>query len=137
MKLTLEEASKIVDGALAKGREMKLAPLSVVVVDDGGYPKALKREDEATMFRPRIALGKAWGAVAMGASSREIGERMKDRPAFLGALSDLAGGKIVPVAGGLIIRKEGRVVGAVGVSGASSDDDEACAMAGIAAAGLN
>src|SRR4029077_19551772 len=95
MKLTLESASLIVDKALAKAREAKFRPMCVAVLDDGGHVKVLKREDGASILRPNIAIGKAWGAGGMGESSRQLGERLKERPAFLGALSDMSGGKVV------------------------------------------
>ena len=136
MKLTLEQASVIVDRAIAKARELKIRPLCVAVLDDGGHVKALKREDGASIWRPQIAIGKAWGAIGMGESSREIGQRLKERPAFLGALSDMSGGKVVPVPGGVLILKDLVIIGAVGISGATSDEDEACAIEGIRAAGL-
>lgn len=136
MKLTLEQASIIVDKAIAKGREMKIRPLCVAVLDDGGHVKALKREDGASILRPQIAIGKAWGSLGMGESSREIGQRLKERPAFLGALSAMSEGKVVPVPGGVLILKDNTIIGAVGISGASSDEDEACAIEGIRAAGL-
>src|ERR671922_1915380 len=136
MKLTLVQASMIVDQALAKAREMKIRPLCVVVLDDGGNLKALKREDGASILRPQIAISKAWGAVGMGESSRSLAERLKDRPAFLGALSDMSGGKVVPVAGGVLITDGDDIIGAVGASGGTADEDEACAVAGIQAAGL-
>lgn len=136
MKLTLEQASLIVDKALVRARELGLKPLCVAVLDEGGHLKALKREDGASMFRSDIAIGKAWGALAMGASSRRIGERARERPEFFSALSDLAGGRVVPAPGGVLICAQEEVVGAVGASGASSDEDEACAIAGIEGAGL-
>ena len=136
MKLTLEQASVIVDRAIAKARELKIRPLCVAVLDDGGHGKALKRGDGASILRPQIAIGKAWGAIGMGESSREIGQRLKERPAFLGALSDMSGGKVVPVPGGVLILKDLVIIGAVGISGATSDEDEACAIEGIRAAGL-
>lgn len=136
MTLTLEKASTIVDKALAKAREMKYRPMCVAVLDEGGHVKALKREDGASILRPQIAIGKAWGAVGMGESSRQLGERLKERVAFLGALSDMSGGKVVPVAGGVLILQGGAIIGAVGVSGGTADEDEACAIEGIKAAGL-
>lgn len=136
MKLTLEQASIIVDKTLAKGRELKIRPLCVAVLDDGGHLKALKREDGASILRPQIATGKAWGALGMGESSRELGQRLKERPAFLGALSDMSEGKVVPVPGGVLILKDGEIIGAAGVSGGTSDEDETCAIEGIRAAGL-
>src|ERR671925_1015793 len=103
MQLTLEQASIIADKTLAKARESKYRPMCVAVLDEGGHLKALKREDGASILRPQIAIGKAWGAVGMGESSRSLSERLKDRPTFLGALSTMSGGKVVPVAGGVLI----------------------------------
>jgi uncharacterized protein GlcG (DUF336 family) len=137
MKLTLENASVIVDRALAKAREMKIRPLCVAVLDDGGNLKALKREDGASILRPQIAISKAWGAVGMGESSRSLADRLKDRPAFLGALSDMSAGKVVPVPGGVLIMDGNAIIGAVGASGGTSDEDETCVIAGIQAAGLD
>ncbi len=136
MKLTLEKASIIVDKTLEKARELKIRPLCVAVLDEGGHLKALKREDGASILRPQIVIGKAWGAVGMGESSRELGQRLKDRPTFLNSLSDLSDGKVVPVAGGVLILEDNSIIGAVGVSGGTSDEDEACAIEGIRAAGL-
>ena len=136
MKLNLEKASIIVDQALAAARKMKISPLCVAVLDDGGHLVALKRADGASIMRPTIAIGKAWGAIGMGESSRSLAKRLKDRPAFLGALSDMSGGKVVPVAGGVLIIDGATIIGAVGASGATAEDDEACAIAGIEAAGL-
>ena len=136
MKLTLEKASIIVDKSLEKARELKIRPLCVAVLDEGGHLKALKRDDDASILRPQIAIGKAWGAVGMGESSRELGQRLKNRPTFLNSLSDLTDGKVVPVAGGVLILEGISIIGAVGVSGGTSDEDEACAIEGIRAAGL-
>ena len=137
MKLTLEKASIIVDQALAKAQEMKIRPFCVAVLDEGGHLKALKRADGASLLRPKIAMGKAWGAIGMGESSRQLGSRLKERPAFLGALSDMSGGRVVPVPGGVLVMDGNEIIGAVGASGASADEDEACAIAGIRAAGLD
>lgn len=136
MKLTLEKASIIVDRALARAGEMKIQPLCVAVLDDGGHLVALKRADGASILRPTIAIGKAWGAIGMGESSRHLAKRLKERPEFLGALSDMSGGKVVPVAGGVLIMDGATIIGAAGASGATSEEDEACAIAGIYAAGL-
>ncbi len=136
MKLTLQQATAIIDGALAKARQMGIRPLCVAVLDDGGNLKALKREDGASLLRPQIAIGKAWGAIGMGESSRSLADRLKERPAFLGALSDMSGGKVVPVPGGVLIMNEKVVIGAAGASGGTSDEDEACVVTGIQAAGL-
>lgn len=136
MKLTLQSASLVVDKALAKARESKFRPICVAVLDEGGHLKVMKREDGASILRPQIAVGKAWGAIGMGESSRQLGERLKERPAFLGALSTMSDGKVVPVAGGVLIIDGNEIIGAVGVSGGTSDEDETCAIAGIQAAGL-
>ena len=136
MKLTLESASTIADQTLAKARTSKFRPMCVAVLDDGGYLKVLKREDGASILRPQIAIGKAWGAVGMGESSRALSERLKERPAFLGALSTMSEGKVVPVAGGVLIMSGNEIIGSVGVSGGTADEDEACAIEGIKAAGL-
>jgi uncharacterized protein GlcG (DUF336 family) len=94
MKLTLDKASLIVDHALAHARGAKIRPLCIAVLDDGGHLKALKREDGASILRPTIAAGKAWGAIGMGESSRHLRDRLKENPSFLGALSDMSGGKV-------------------------------------------
>ena len=126
----------IVDRGLAHARAAKIRPLCIAVLDDGGNLKALKRDDGASILRPTIAIGKAWGAIGMGESSRHLGNRLKDMPAFLGALSDMSGGKVVPVPGGVLIMVGETIVGAAGASGASADEDEAAVIAGIKAAGL-
>jgi uncharacterized protein GlcG (DUF336 family) len=136
MKLTLESASTIADKTLAAARASKFRPMCVAVLDDGGCLKVLKREDGASILRPQIAVGKAWGAIGMGESSRALGERLKERPAFLGALSTMSEGKVVPVAGGVLIMSGNEIIGSVGVTGGTSDEDEACAIEGIKAAGL-
>ncbi len=135
--LTLDQASTIVDQALAKGRELSLQPLTVVVLDAGGQLKAMKREDRSSLLRPEIAMGKAWGTLGMGFGGREFARRAAANPVFLQALMAASGGRIVPVPGGVLIRDAaGEIVGAVGISGDTSDKDEACAVHGIRAAGL-
>lgn len=136
MKLTLDKANVIADQTLAKARAAKYRPMCVAVLDEGGHLKVLKREDAASILRPDIAIGKAWGAVGMGESSRALSERLKERPAFLGALSVMSQGKVVPVPGGVLIMDGADIVGAVGVSGGTAEEDEACAMEGIKAAGF-
>ena len=133
-KLTLDQASSIVDAALAKGAETGCQPLTVAVLDAGGHLVALKRQDDSSILRPEIASGKAWGALGMGIPSRTLGER----PAgFVNALMAASGGRVVPVPGGVLIRSgEGETIGAVGISGDTSEKDEVCAIAGVAAAGL-
>jgi uncharacterized protein GlcG (DUF336 family) len=136
MKLTLDKANVIADQTLAKARDAKYRPMCVAVLDEGGHLKVLKREDAASILRPDIAIGKAWGAVGMGESSRSLSERLKERPAFLGALSVMSQGKVVPVAGGVLIMDGAEIVGAVGVSGGTAEEDETCAIEGIKAAGF-
>lgn len=135
--LTLVAASTIVDAALAAGREAGMMPLTVVVLDAGGHVVALKREDGSGILRVDIATGKAWGALGMGMSSRQIRDRLSARPVFQGALAAVSGGRFVPVPGGVLVRDaEGAVIGAVGISGDASEKDEYCAVMGIRAAGL-
>ena len=135
--LTLAQASTIVDAALAKGRELNLNPLTVVVLDTGGHAVALKREDRSGIMRADIATGKAWGALGMGFGSRELFDRSTKQPMFITALAAVSQGRMVPVPGGVIVRGAGGdIVGAVGISGDVSDKDEMCAVAGIEAAGL-
>jgi len=136
-KVTLAEADTMIDAAIAKGHELELGKLSVVVLDDGGHPIAMKRDDGSEFLRPDIALAKAWGALGMGLASRALYARAKMLPVFVGALSDISGGRLVALPGGVIIRDaEGAVMGAIGVSGDQSDPDEVCAVAGVDAAGL-
>ncbi len=135
--LTLAQANTILQATLAKGRELGLAPLTVVVLDQAAQPKALAREDGASLLRPEIATGKAFGAMALGFGGRELARRSAKMPGFMNAFSDLCGGRAVPVPGGVLVRDaSGTVLGAVGVSGDASDKDEVCAVAGIEAAGL-
>ncbi len=136
-RLMLALAATIVDAALAKGRAMKFEPLTVVVLDAGGHCVALKREDNSGILRVEIATGKAYGALGFGFGSRELFERSQKQPIFMTAMAAIAGGKFVPVPSGVLIRNAtGDVIGAVGVSGDNSDNDEIAALAGIAAAGL-
>jgi len=140
MSLTLQQATTIVQTALRTGRETRCAPLAVAVLDAGGHLKAFAREDGAGIVRPQIAIGKAWGALGMGLGSRTLARRVADQPqqqAFFAALNAMSGGRVVPAAGGVLIRDAGgEVLGAVGISGDVSDKDEACALAGVAAAAL-
>jgi len=136
--LTLAQANAIVQAALAKGRELNLQPLTVAVLDAGGQVKAMQREDGSSLLRPEIATGKAYGALAMGLGGRELARRAQAMQGFMNALSDLAGGRgAVPVPGGVLAcGADGVVLGAVGISGDVSAQDEVCAVAGIQAAGL-
>jgi len=135
--VTLAQADSIISAALDHGRAATMKPLTVAVLDAGGHLVALKREDHSSLLRPQIALGKAWGTLALGFGCREIAKRAAAAPAFIGALSDMSGGKIVPVPGGVLIKDAGgAILGAVGISGDVSENDEACAVAGIRTAGL-
>lgn len=135
--LSLAQASTIIDAALAAGRANNFMPLTVVVLDNGGHLIALKREDGSGIMRTDIAIGKAWGALGLGLSSRAIGANNTDRPAFLNALAAASDGRCIPVAGGVLINDaQGETIGAVGISGDNSDNDEHCALEGIKAAGL-
>jgi uncharacterized protein GlcG (DUF336 family) len=134
--LTLAKANTIIDAALEKAAGLKLKPLTVAVLDAGGHAVALQRQDGSSILRPQIAAGKAFGALAVGTGSRALGQAAIDRPHFFQGLSGVSGGGIVPVPGGVLVRDSGAIVGAVGVSGDTSDNDEAAAIAGIAAAGF-
>lgn len=135
--IDLANATIIVDGALAQGRSLGLAPLTVAVLDGSGCLVSFKREDGSSLLRPEIAQAKAWGALGMGIGSRAIAQRASVAPAFVSAVNALAGGRLIPVPGGVLIRTRGNgIVGAVGITGATSDQDEACAVAGIEAAGF-
>ncbi len=135
--LTLDQSSQIVDAALGEARRRDFRPIIALVLDAGGYAKAMKREDGAGLLHYDIAMGKAWGAVAMGSASRVQGERMEQRPGVVAAIAAASGGRFMPIPGGVLIRSaDGELIGAVGVSGELSDNDEICAVAGIVAAGL-
>jgi uncharacterized protein GlcG (DUF336 family) len=135
--VTLSQANTIATAVLAAGRELGLKPLSVAVLDPGGHLIAFQRSDGASTLRPQIAIGKASAALGLGFSSRRIGELALERPQFMLSLGMIAAHGIVPAAGGVIIVDDhGETIGAVGVTGDSSDNDERCALAGIAAASL-
>ena len=135
--LTLKQANLIINTAVHIARELNLAPLTVVVLDAAGHVKALQREDGASMIRQQIATAKAWGAVSMGISSRSLASVAEKRPDFMNALIGITGGNLMPVPGGVLIRDtKNNVLGAVGISGDSSDQDERCAIAGIEAVGF-
>ena len=136
-KVTLEQANTIISAGQLKGREMGIGPLTIVVLDDGGHLVSMQREDISGILRFEIAFGKAWGGLAIGRSSRANETDILTREHFGVALAAASGGRIIPVAGGVLILDENsNVIGAVGVTGDSSDNDESCAIAGIEAAGL-
>ena len=135
--LTLSAANCIADKALEKGRELNFAPLIVVVLDAGGQIKVVKREDKSSLLRFEIAMGKAWGTLGMGFGGREIARRAVKQAGFYSALSDMSGGRMVPVPGGVLIKSDaGEIIGAVGISGDTSENDEICAVYGIRSANL-
>jgi uncharacterized protein GlcG (DUF336 family) len=137
MSLTLNQANQIIQAALALSYQKSYRPMAVVVLDDSGHLKAAQRQDGASMFRVDIATGKAWAAVAMGASSRVLTQRAADMPAFFGALAATGQGKFIPQTGAVLIKDDsGAVIGAVGASGGTGDEDEEICMAGVASAGL-
>jgi uncharacterized protein GlcG (DUF336 family) len=136
--LALAIAERIVDAALQTRRENAMLPLAVAVLDAGGQLVAFKREDGCGVLRHEIAVGKAAAALGMGMSTRLIRDRLAARPAFLGALAAAADGRFIPVPGGvLIVDAQRRAVGAVGISGDSSDKDEYCAIVAVHAAGMS
>ena len=135
--LTLAAAQTIISEGLKHGRSAKMKPLGIVVLDTRGALKAYAAEDKTSLKRFDIAHGKAYGCLAVGQGSRNLEKIVVDRPHFGAALAHVAGGTFIPVPGGALIRDgAGDIIGAVGVSGDTSDNDEACAMAGIKAAGL-
>ncbi|MEL6618908.1 MAG: heme-binding protein [Pseudomonadota bacterium] len=137
MALTLDAARKIIDVTRAKGREMDLKPLSVAVLDAGGHLLAFEREDGAAPGRYGIAQGKAYGAVMLGMAGTAQMARAEQQAYFIAAVNGVYGGQMVPVPGGILVRDaNGAVLGAVGVTGDTSDNDAAAGAAGIEAVGL-
>ena len=134
--LTLAKATIILDAALAEGRRRGFQPLTVAVLDAGGHLVAMKREDGSGILRLQVAFGKAYGALGLGVSSRALRDISLDRPTFTDAVAVASGGRFVPVPGGVLIRSaSGAIIGAVGISGETSDNDELCAVLGIRAGG--
>lgn len=135
--LSLFAAQKILETALAQARKTGLKPLAIAVMDDRGALKAFMAEDGASLKRGEVAQGKAYGALALGLGSRSLFKRAKEQPYFIAAVTHAVGGALVPVPGGVLIRDvAGNTVGAVGISGDTSENDEAAASAGIVAAGF-
>lgn len=136
-RITLEQANKVIANAFDKGSELGLKPICVAVLDAGGHLIAFQRQNGASILRAQIACGKAGGALALGISSRKIGDMAGERPTFVTSLAAISAHGVIPAAGGVIvIDASGQPIGAVGITGDTSDNDEACALAGIAAAGL-
>lgn len=136
-KVNLDIANKIIESCFNKAQEIGARPLSVVVVDEGGHTIAMQRQDGCTVLKWQIAQSKACGTVQMGFNSRELMGLAGKFPAFIDSVSTLAGGQIMPIPGGLPIKdKDGKTLGAVGISGDTGDNDELCAIAGIEALGF-
>lgn len=133
----LEQADRIANEALKKGREMGFAPLTVAILDAGGHLVVLKRADGSGIMRPELAMAKAWGVLGMGLGGRELARRSQAAPVFFASLSVISDGRMAPVAGGALIRDAaGHVVGSIGISGDTSDNDEICLIPAVLAAGL-
>mgnify|MGYP001167109922 CR=1 FL=1 len=135
--MKLEQAEVIAQAARKHARANNLKPMAIAVLDPRGAVRCLLNEDGTSLHRADIAIGKAYGAISLGLSSRKLGERAEKQAYFIAAAAQAAGGKLVPVAGGVLIRNSaGELLGAIGMSGDTSDNDEAACCAGIAAAGL-
>jgi len=138
-RLTLTIANEIIAATLARARDLNLPPMGCAVLDAGGHLKAFQAEDGLAFVRVHVSQGKAWGSLGVGVDSDKIAERYVSggpNPGFINALNAMTGGKVVPLAGGVLIRnQDGDIVGAVGVSGAKPEEDEICARAGIEALG--
>jgi len=134
--MKLDIAQKIVAAALAHARSKSMKPLSVVVLDARGALKAAASEDGTSLKRAEIAIAKAHGALAMGMGTRALFTRAQQQPYFIAAATH-AVGQLVPVPGGVLIHDASKsLLGAIGISGDTSDNDEEAALAGIGAAGL-
>jgi len=136
MSLSLNQANQIITGALAKARELNLKPVSVIVLDARASLVAAQSEDGVSIMRPQIAHGKANGAIQLGMGSRALMNRAEQQAYFISAMNGLAGGDLVPVPGGCLVMDGDNLIGAVGISGDTSDNDEAAVVAGIESAGL-
>lgn len=137
MTITLAQARTILDAILEEARVQQAQPLAIIILDAGAHPVTFAREDGASLFRFDIAKAKAAGALGMGADTRVIATRAASNPVFFQSVVAVTGGQLALSPGGVIIRDlEGRIIGAVGTSGDTGDMDEACAIAGITAAGL-
>lgn len=134
--LTLERADRLATLALAEGERRGFAPLAVAVLDAGGNTIVAKRGDGAGHLRIAIAEGKAWGALGLGFNTRDIAALSRQIPQFVAALAATSGGRVLPSPGGVILRVGAEVLGAIGLSGDTGDNDEVCALAALAAEGL-
>lgn len=134
--MNLELANALIASALEYRRAHDMKPLTIAVIDAGGHLVALQREDGTSNLRPEIAQGKAKGAVAMGLGSRALYTRAQEQPFFIDAMNALNQGRLVPVPGGVLIYRDEKLIGAIGITGDSSDNDEACAVSAINVHGL-
>ena len=134
--MNLDLANALIASALDYRRANDMKPLTIAVIDSGGHLVALQREDGTSNLRAEIAQGKAKGAVAMGLGSRALFNRAQEQPYFIDAMNALNGGNLVPVPGGVLIKRDGALIGALGITGDTSDNDEACAVAAIEGQGL-
>ena len=135
-EITLDLARELGDLCLAYAKDKGMKPLTIAVVDAAGQLKVMLRQDGTSMLRPEIAQGKARGAVGMGLGSRALYDRAQSQPYFIQAMNAIAGGSLVPVPGGVLVKSAGRIIGAIGITGDSSDNDEACAVHAIETVGL-
>jgi len=139
-ELTLHQANQLIDATLTTARKMEMPPLAVAVLDAGGHLKSLQREDGVSFLRVQICQAKAWGALGLATDSRELADRYQQdelQRGFINALNAMSGGRLIPLPGGVLIRNPtGQVLGAVGVAGGPSENDEICALAGIEAIGF-
>lgn len=134
--MNLKLANLLIEAALAHGRKQGFNPLTVAIIDAGGHLVALQREDGTSNLRAEIAQGKAKGAVALGLGSRALFNRAQEQPYFIQSMNALMAGSLVPVPGGVLIKKDGELIGAIGITGDTSDADEACAVAAVEGAGF-
>lgn len=135
--LDFELAARLAAATLHQARALGVQPLAAAVLDHAGHPLALLRDEQASFLRPQIATGKARGCLGMGFGGRELARRAQAMPAFFDAINSLTDGEVIPVPGGILLRSsDGRVLGAIGVSGDTSDNDERCALLAIEALGL-
>ena len=137
MAMTLDLAFQLIASARSHAQESGFKPLTIAVLDAGGHLIALAREDGTSNLRPEIAQGKARGAISMGLGSRALYNRAQEQPYFIQSMNALSNGSLVPVPGGVLIREENKIIGAVGITGDSSDNDEACAIFAIQEASLS
>ncbi|WP_335945125.1 heme-binding protein [Pseudomonas sp. G166] len=137
-RLDLTTATRIGSAAIAASTKLGLKPMAVAVLDAAGHPLVVLRDEQASFLRPQIATGKARGCLGMGFGGRELARRAQAMPAFFNAINSLTAGEVIPVAGGVLIRNtEGTLLGAIGISGDTSDNDERCALLAISAVGLS